>query len=86
MDWNEFFLALGETVGMTVIATILAYVVGLPLGVLLYDTGKKGLHPNKVVNFILGILVNILRSIPCLLLIIVLIPLTKGMFGRATGA
>lgn len=86
MDWNEFFIALGETLGMTVIATALAYLVGLPLGVLLYDTGKKGMHPNKALNFIVGVLTNILRSIPCLLLIIVLIPLTKGMFGRATGA
>ena len=86
MEWNEFFLALGETVGMTVIATILAYVVGTPLGILLYATGKKGIKPNKAVNFIVGILVNTLRSVPCLILIIILIPLTRGVFGRATGA
>ena len=72
MEWNEFFLALGETVGMTVIATILAYVVGTPLGILLYATGKKGIKPNKAVNFIVGILVNTLRSVPCLILIIIL--------------
>ncbi|MBR1847091.1 MAG: ABC transporter permease subunit [Bacilli bacterium] len=85
MEWNEFFLALGQTVAMTLIAAVLAYLVGLPLGVLLYTTGKKGLHPNRVVNFIVGLLVNILRSIPCLLLIIILIPLNRGVFGRATG-
>ena len=81
MEWNEFFLALGETVGMTVIATALAYLVGLPLGVLLYVTGKKGLRPNRVLNFIIGILANILRSVPCLILIIILI---KGQ-GQETG-
>lgn len=70
---------------MTLIATALAYLVGLPLGVLLYNTGKKGLHPNRVINFIIGVLVNVLRSIPCLILIIILIPLTRGVFGRATG-
>ena len=41
MEWNEFFLALGQTVAMTLIAAVLAYLVGLPLGVLLYTTGKK---------------------------------------------
>ena len=86
MEWNEFFLALGETVGMTVIATILAYLVGMPLGILLYMTGKKGLKPNRALNFAIGILVNTLRSVPCLILIIILIPLTRGVFGRATGA
>lgn len=85
MEWNEFFVALAETVGMTIIASILAYLIGLPLGILLYMTGKKGLHPNKVVNFIVGLFVNILRSVPCLILIIILIPLTRSVFGRATG-
>ena len=86
MEWNEFFLACAETIGMTLISTFLAYVVGLPLGVLLYNTGKKGLKPNRPLNLVVGIMVNILRSIPCLILIIVLIPLTRGVFGRATGA
>ena len=86
MDWHEFGVAIGETVAMTLISTFLAYLVGLPLGILLYNTGKKGLSPNRPVNLIVGILVNILRSIPCLILIIVLIPLTRGVFGRATGA
>ncbi|MCR5490691.1 MAG: ABC transporter permease [Bacilli bacterium] len=85
MEWNEFFLSLGETVGMTLIATVLAYLFGLPLGVLLYSTGKKGLHPNKWINGVAGFVTNVLRSVPCLLLIIILIPLTRGVFGRATG-
>ncbi|MCR5078330.1 MAG: ABC transporter permease subunit [Bacilli bacterium] len=71
---------------MTAIATVLAYLVGMPLGILLYSTGKKGLKPNKWLNLALGFLTNVLRSVPCLILIIVLIPLTKGVFGRATGA
>ena len=85
MDWNEFGIAVAETAGMTLISAALAYLVGLPLGILLYNTGKKGLRPNRVVNLILGTIVNVLRSIPCLILIIVLIPLTRGVFGRATG-
>ncbi len=85
MEWSEFFLAFAETLGMTAIATVLAYLVGMPLGILLYSTGKKGLKPNKWLNLVLGFLTNVLRSVPCLILIIVLIPLTKGVFGRATG-
>lgn len=86
MEWSEFFLALGETVGMTIIATVLAYIVGMPLGILLYATGKKGLKPNRPLNIIVGFLTNVLRSIPCLLVIIMLIPLTRGVMGKATGA
>ncbi len=85
MNWPEFFTALGETIGMTLIATILAYLVGVPLGILLYSTGRKGVRPNRAVNIILGVLTNLLRSVPCLLLIILLIPLTRAIFGRATG-
>ena len=53
-----------ETVLMTVISTSLAYLVGLPLGVLLNVTSKNGLRPYKFINTVLGIIVNFLRSIP----------------------
>ena len=78
MDFQTFMLGLGETIGMTVISTFLAYIVGLPLGVLLNITSKTGIKPNRYINISLGILVNILRSIPCLLLIIILIPLNSS--------
>jgi D-methionine transport system permease protein len=55
---------------MTGISTLLAYIIGLPIGVLLNVTSKKGIKPNKVINSIVGTIVNILRSIPCLLLIL----------------
>ncbi|MCF0117512.1 MAG: ABC transporter permease subunit [Bacilli bacterium] len=74
-----------ETTAMTIIATILAYLVGLPLGVLLNITGKNGIKRNKLINIPLGIIVNVLRSIPCILLIIILLPLTRSIFGRGTG-
>jgi D-methionine transport system permease protein len=69
---------------MTVISTVIAYIIGLPIGVLLYVTSKKGLIPNTIVNTILGTIVNIFRSIPCLLLIIVLIPVTNIFFGKGS--
>lgn len=75
-----------ETLGMTTISTILAYVVGLPLGIILKITSKNGLHPCKWLNLILGILVNFLRSVPCLILTVILLPLNRALLGRGTGA
>ena len=75
-----------ETVLMTVISTSLAYLVGLPLGVLLNVTSKNGLKPNKLLNTVLGIIVNFLRSIPCLILTVILIPLNRSIFGTASGS
>lgn len=82
MNLENLFSALLETLLMTGISTILAYLIGLPIGVLLNITSKKGIKPNKVVNSILGTVVNILRSIPCLLLIIILIPLSNIILGK----
>lgn len=71
-----------ETILMVLVSTLIAYIIGLPLGILLSITSKKGLKPNKYVNTILGILVNILRSIPCLLAIVILIPLSNIFLGK----
>lgn len=82
MNLDNLFNALIETLLMTGISTILAYIIGLPIGVLLNVTSKKGIKPNKVINTIVGTIVNILRSIPCLLLIIILIPLSNVILGK----
>ena len=82
---NDLLKAINETLGATFISTLLAYIVGIPLGTLLYVTGKNGICKNRVINAIFGFIVNILRSIPCLLLIVILMPLTRHVFGRATG-
>ena len=85
MNIENLFISLGETILMTVISTFLAYLIGLPLGIILYITGKKGLVKNKAINQTLGIIINLLRSIPCLLLIIILLPLTRAILGKGTG-
>lgn len=82
IDWATIIL---ETLGMTFLSTFFAYVVGLPLGILLKITSSSGLHPNKPVNLILGTIVNFLRSIPCLILLIILLPMTRALLGRGTG-
>lgn len=84
MDIQILLTAARDTLLMTLISTAIAYLIGLPLGVLLYVTSKKGLKPNRIINTVVGIVVNILRSIPCLLLIIILIPLTNVVFGKGS--
>ena len=85
MPFIDILIMIAETVGVTAIATLLAYVFGLPCGVLLNVTGKNGLKPCKWLNTLVGVIVNILRSIPCLIIIVICIPLTRGIFGRGTG-
>lgn len=85
MDIFTILEALNETILMTFISTFLAYIVGIPLGILLFLTGKKGWIKNKILNQVLGGIINLLRSIPCLLLIIVLLPLTRLILGKGTG-
>ena len=85
MPFIDILIMIAETVGVTAIATLLAYVFGLPCGVLLNVTSKNGLKPCKWLNTLVGVIVNILRSIPCLIIIVICIPLTRGIFGRGTG-
>lgn len=84
MTWENILEAICSTLLMTTISTIIAYIIGLPIGILLYNTSKNGLTPNKTINTIIGTIVNIFRSIPCLLLIIILIPVTNAIFGKGS--
>lgn len=85
IDGINVWKAIYETFLMVVISTSLAYLVGLPLGVILNITSKNGLKPNKIVNTVLGVIVNFLRSIPCLILTVILIPLNRAIFQTASG-
>ena len=74
-----------DTVVMTVLSTAFAYVIGIPLGVLLILTAPGGLHPHRVLNIVLGWLVNIGRSIPFIILIVFMIPMTRAIVGTSLG-
>lgn len=88
--WDKWAEMLGEgiveTLYMTLTSTFLAYVIGLPLGVLLTVTDKEGIAPNKGFNFILGIVVNVLRSIPFIILLILMLPVTRKIVGTSIGS
>lgn len=74
------------TLYMTLAATMAAYVLGLPMGIALVVTAKEGLRPNRVVYKILDIIVNVVRSVPFLILLILVIPFTRAVVGKAYGA
>lgn len=75
----------GETLYMTLVSTLLGYVFGLPMGVLLKVSDKEGLRPNAVLYKILDVIANIFRSIPFLILLILLIPFTRFVVGKSYG-
>ncbi len=74
------------TLYMTLVSTILAYALGLPMGIALVVTAKDGLRPNKIVYKILDAVVNVVRSIPFLILLVLLIPFTRLIVGQSYGA
>lgn len=76
---------LWETIYMTVGATVLSYIVGLPLGLILAATAADGVRPNRGVNLVLGAIVNVLRSVPFLILLYTVIPVTRFIVGTAIG-
>ena len=75
----------GATLYMTLLSTFFGYVLGLPIGIILTITDKEGIKPNAVVYKILDFIINILRSIPFLILLILLIPVTRFIVGESYG-
>lgn len=83
---NEIPLAVWETIYVTVLATAFAILIGLPLGVLLVAGEKGGVLPlPKAVMRVLNIIINLLRSVPFLILMIMVFPLTRLIIGTAVG-
>lgn len=75
-----------QTLYMTLVSTAAAYLIGLPLGVLLNISDKDGIRPMPVLNKILGFIVNFLRSVPFLILLVFLIPFTRMIVGTTIGS
>jgi len=75
-----------DTVYMTVASTFFGYVIGLPMGIALTVTDKEGLKPNAAVYRVLDVISNIVRSIPFLILLILLIPFTRFVVGKSYGS
>lgn len=86
VDWGKMLEATYETMYMTAVATVITFILGLLIGIVLFLTSDNQLWANKIVHFLTGSLVNIFRSIPFIVLIILLIPFTKFLLGTIRGA
>ena len=85
LEQGELLRGIWETVYMVVLSTVVAYGLGLPIGIVLNVTGKGGLHPIAWLNTVLGFIVNIFRSIPFIILMIAMLPVAKLVVGTSLG-
>jgi D-methionine transport system permease protein len=85
VNWADIAAATGDTLVMLAASLALTIVLGLPLGVLLYVTGKRQIGENRVFHGVLGVVINVLRSVPFIILLIVMIPLTVALVGTSLG-
>jgi D-methionine transport system permease protein len=77
---------IGETLYMSLTSTAIGYVLGIPMGIILTVTDREGIHPNGFVYKILDFIVNIVRSIPFLIGLMLLIPVTRMIVGKSYGS
>ncbi len=85
VNWEKMWEATVETLYMTAISTVVTFILGIILGLLLFLTAKGNAWENLIINKIIGAVVNIFRSIPFIILIVLLIPFTKAIFGTMIG-
>ncbi|WP_323678845.1 methionine ABC transporter permease [Exiguobacterium indicum] len=85
LDWNMVWEATGSTVYMTAIAGVSTFVLGLIIGLLLYATNEELLFKNRAFYSVLSLIVNVFRSIPFIILLILLIPFTTAIVGSFLG-
>lgn len=81
----EYGNGLLVTLYLTLACAAVAYIIGIPLGVILCVTDKNGIRPNRAVNAVIGFLVNVFRSIPFVILLVVALPFTKLVVGTKVG-
>ena len=83
---NMLLEGIRDTLYMTLASTLLGYLFGLPMGILLTVTDRDGIKPNAPVYKVLDVVVNMVRSVPFLILLILLIPFTRFLVGKSYGS
>ncbi len=86
VNWPNLWSAAFETIWMTVVSILIVAVFGLLLGLLLYETSGSNSKAVKALNWIVALFVNVFRSIPFIILIVLLLPVTQVLVGAITGA
>ncbi|MCI7125116.1 MAG: ABC transporter permease [Agathobaculum sp.] len=84
--WGLIGRGILETLYMVIVSTLASYLIGLPLGLLLVATAKDGVRPMPALNAVVGVIVNILRSIPFLILAVLFMPVTRAIVGTTIGS
>lgn len=77
---------IGETFYMVIVSTLAAYIIGIPLGVLVYVTGSGGIRENRPVNAVFSLIINVVRSVPFLILLVAILPFTRFVVGTTIGS
>ncbi|MDD3266957.1 MAG: ABC transporter permease [Burkholderiales bacterium] len=86
IDWSEISDASVDTMFMLGFSVLFSTLIGIPVGLILFLTGKDNLLENKYIHNILSFIINVLRSIPFIILLIMMIPLTSMLLGTSLGA
>ncbi len=86
LQWDRLWAAAAETLYMTALSGVATFVLGMVLGLALFLTARGGLLQNRAVYSIISVLVNVFRSVPFIILIVLLIPFTKTLIGTILGA
>ena len=85
LEKNLLQLGIWETIYMTLLSSLIAYIIGLPLGIILSITDQNGICPNSFVNRVLGFIVNFFRSIPFIVLMVAMLPVARFILGTSLG-
>lgn len=83
---DMLILGIWQTLYMTLVSTIVGYVIGLPMGIALTVSDKDGIAPNKVIYKVLDVISNLVRSVPFIILLVLLIPFTRALVGKSYGS
>ena len=83
---NMLVKGIWETIYMVFLSSALSYVIGIPLGIALVVTDKEGISPVPLFNKVLGLIINLLRSVPFIILLSMVLPITKFIVGKTIGS
>ena len=86
VDWSEIYSATYETMYMLGVSVFVSSLIGIPTGIILYMTDKGRILPNALIHNILSLIINVLRSVPFIILLIVMMPFTIALVGTSLGA
>jgi D-methionine transport system permease protein len=86
LDWSEIYQALRDTLYMLGVSVFVSTVIGIPIGIILYMTARGQILANSLLHNALSLIINVLRSIPFIILLIMMMPVTIAIVGTSLGA